>query len=183
MAINSLLTSMFTNCNLRVVDRDAEDASSKLEIAETEPATPPTDGAPKVCMRDMGTAMTPIPSVEPSRAPTPVCVRTPNMRSPSSSRPATPSRIVPTSTPTSETEQKVHYTDKELQSKTRQEILALGTQLGKHNIAAWATKEEEEEDAFKSLKSNVDLDEVRKTVIATRAAAWEEAEQAKYMAR
>ncbi|CAM6097651.1 unnamed protein product [Calypogeia fissa] len=160
-----------------------EDASSKLEVAKSDQATAQVHAAPKVCMRDMGTAMTPIASVEPSRAPTPVCVRTPSMRSPSSSRPATPSRVAPTSTPTSETEKKVHYTDKELQSKTRQEILALGTQLGKHNIAAWATKEEEEEDAFKSLKNNVDLEEVRKNVIATRAAAWEEAEQAKYMAR
>ncbi|OAE27209.1 hypothetical protein AXG93_4332s1040 [Marchantia polymorpha subsp. ruderalis] len=165
-----------------------EESPPKVEIAKPEQPLPVSEPSPKVCMRDMGTEMTPIASVEPSRAPTPVSARTPTMRSPSSSRPATPSRVVPTSSPScegkdGEKERKVYYTDKELQSKTRQEILALGTQLGKHNIAAWATKEEEEEDAFKSLKSSVDLEEVRKNVIATRAAAWEEAEQAKYVAR
>lgn len=72
---------------------------------------------------------------------------------------------------------------KELQAKTRQEILALGTQLGKANIAAWATKEEEEADAAKALKTSVELEEVRKSLHSSRAAAWEEAEQAKYAAR
>jgi hypothetical protein len=72
---------------------------------------------------------------------------------------------------------------KELQAKTRQEILALGTQLGKANIAAWATKEEEEADAAKALKTSMELDEVRKSLHSSRAAAWEEAEQAKYAAR
>jgi len=72
---------------------------------------------------------------------------------------------------------------KDLQTKTRQEIRALGTQLGKANITAWATKEEEEADAAKALKANVDLEEVRKTLLAARASSWEEAEQAKYAVR
>ena len=67
--------------------------------------------------------------------------------------------------------------------KTRAEILALGTQLGKANIAAWATKEEEEADAAQALKASLEMEEVRKNLLASRAAAWEEAEQAKYNAR
>lgn len=56
--------------------------------------------------------------------------------------------------------------------------MILGTQLGKTNIAAWASKEEEEKDASLSLS-----DRSTKRAIETRAAAWEEAEKAKYLAR
>lgn len=66
--------------------------------------------------------------------------------------------------------------------KTRREIMVLGAQLGKTNIAAWASKEEEDKDASTSLKI-VAPEQPSKTVIETRAAAWEEAEKAKYMAR
>lgn len=64
--------------------------------------------------------------------------------------------------------------------KTRREIMVLGTQLGKMNIAAWASKEEEDKDASTSLKTKA---EQPKSVVEARAAAWEEAEKAKYMAR
>jgi len=64
--------------------------------------------------------------------------------------------------------------------KTRREIMVLGTQLGKMNIAAWASKEEEDKDASTSLKTKA---EPPKSVVEARASAWEEAEKAKYMAR
>lgn len=60
--------------------------------------------------------------------------------------------------------------------------MVLGQQLGKTNIAAWASKEEEETDASLSLKT-VRVDESMRGVIEARAAAWEEAEKAKYLAR
>lgn len=60
--------------------------------------------------------------------------------------------------------------------------MVLGTQLGKTNIAAWASKEEEDKDASTSLKT-VAVEQPAKSVIETRAAAWEEAERAKYIAR
>lgn len=66
--------------------------------------------------------------------------------------------------------------------KTRREIMVLGTQLGKKNIAAWASKEEEDKDASTSLKT-IGADQQSKNVIETRAAAWEDAEKAKYTAR
>jgi hypothetical protein len=178
-----------------------------------------TQGA--VSTRDMGTEMTPIASVEPSRTATPMQATSPNLGSPINSRPPSPDRvIVPSSTPNGVpdanyysscsaagllkqelTDHHHHHNScgymptiaspatskvlsgKELQAKTRQEILALGTQLGKANITAWATKDEEEVDAAKVPKAGVELDEVRKNLLASRAAAWEEAEQAKYTAR
>lgn len=145
-----------------------------------------------VSVRDMGTEMTPIASVEPSRTATPIRATTPE-KTPVGSRSSTPKRshvggtnfkrMVESKGSKETAETPKILTGKELQAKTRQEILALGTQLGKANIAAWATTEEEEADAAKSLKTTLDLEEVRKTLLATRAAAWEEAEQAKYISR
>ena len=60
--------------------------------------------------------------------------------------------------------------------------MLLGTQLGKTNIAAWASKKEEEKDASLSLKT-VPMDQSTQNITAVRAAAWEEAEKAKYLAR
>nr|CAB3503203.1 unnamed protein product [Digitaria exilis] len=70
----------------------------------------------------------------------------------------------------------------DLQTKTRREIMLLGTQLGKTNIAAWASKKEEEKDASLSLKT-VPMDQSTQNITEVRAAAWEEAEKAKYLAR
>ncbi len=201
-------------------------AAAGAAVGSSSPGTNNTRGS--VSTRDMGTEMTPIASVEPSRTATPLRATTPNLGSPINSRPSTPDRasIVLSSTPTStnnnnnnnscasrrshgagamggkttttskqqecssdgmqstsSSSNKLPLSGKELQAKTRQEILALGTQLGKPNIAAWATKEEEEADAAKALKASVELEEVRKNLLASRAAAWEEAEQAKYAAR
>ncbi|KAJ6832213.1 uncharacterized protein M6B38_343595 [Iris pallida] len=139
-----------------------------------------------VSMRDMGTEMTPLASQEPSRNGTPVGATTP-IRSPSSSRPSTPQRSVPTSTLNvrgdfNEAHNGRELSEKELQMKTRREIMILGTQLGKANIAAWASKDEEEQEASTSLQ-NVPVNQLAKSIIQTRAASWEEAEKAKYMAR
>lgn len=136
-------------------------------------------------MRDMGTEMTPIASQEPSRTGTPVRATTP-MRSPTSSVPSTPERGAPTSSPITAPNDRgdtnKELSEKEMQLKTRREIMVLGTQLGKMNIAAWASKEEEDKDASTSLKT-VATERPAKSVLETRAAAWEEAEKAKYMAR
>ena len=147
---------------------------------------PPPSTARSVSMRDMGTEMTPIASQEPSRTGTPVRATTP-MRSPTSSRPSTPGRAALASAPTDPPNghpdaHKNELSEKELQMKTRREIRALGTQLGKMNIAAWASKEEEDNDASTSLKT-LAAEQTAKSVIETRAAAWEDAEKAKYTAR
>ncbi|CAF2143083.1 uncharacterized protein LOC106421647 [Brassica napus] len=125
-------------------------------------AQPPPSTARSVSMRDMGTEMTPIASQEPSRNGTPIRATTP-IRSPVTSAPSSPGRGALSNEELSE---------KEMQMKTRREIMVLGTQLGKLNIAAWASKEE---DASTSQTS--------KSVSEARASAWEEAEKAKHMAR
>lgn len=148
---------------------------------------PPPSAARSVSMRDMGTEMTPIASQEPSRTGTPVRATTPS-RSPSTSRPATPERSAPVSSTTHHPPSlrlesgSNELSEKELQLKTRREIQALGTQLGKMNIAAWASKEEEDKDASSSLKI-LGAEKQAKSAIEMRAAAWEDAEKAKYMAR
>ncbi|PRQ41361.1 putative remorin [Rosa chinensis] len=142
---------------------------------------PPPSTARSVSMRDMGTEMTPIASQEPSRTGTPVGATTP-IRSPTNSRPSTPTRATQASSLIAPF---IDHIDpnKELseKEKTRREIMALGTQLGKMNIAAWASKEEDK-DASTSVKSAPE-EQLANSVIETRAAAWEEAEKAKYLAR
>lgn len=127
-------------------------------------------------MRDMGTEMTPIPSQEPSRSGTPVGSTTPH-RSPASSIPSTPRREDPSPTPLddeSSGSSKKELTEEDLKLKTRREIVALGVQLGKMNIAAWASKEE----AAKNKCEELERIENEK-----RAAAWEEVEKSKHTAR
>ncbi|KAG9442355.1 hypothetical protein H6P81_018209 [Aristolochia fimbriata] len=149
---------------------------------------PPPSTVRSVSMRDMGTEMTPITSQEPSRNGTPVRATTPT-RSPNSSRPSTPGRPAVFSSPVETMSQLMdsgnkELSEKELQKKTKMEIMALGTQLGKMNIAAWASKEEEDEDASASLKTlATEQSKLAKSVVEARAAAWEEAEKAKYTAR
>eukprot|EP00252_Welwitschia_mirabilis_P020910 TRINITY_DN5229_c0_g1_i3.p1 TRINITY_DN5229_c0_g1~~TRINITY_DN5229_c0_g1_i3.p1 ORF type:complete len:531 (+),score=68.60 TRINITY_DN5229_c0_g1_i3:130-1722(+) len=143
-----------------------------------------------VCMRDMGTEMTPIASQEPSRTGTPVKATTPNARSPVSSRPSTPGRAAPAPSPTYITDNELEsqgrrhtseLSEKELHAKTRQEIIALGTKLGKTNITVWARKQEEDENTSRALE--VKDSQPNTSSLDLRALAWEEAEKAKYMAR
>ncbi|KAK9093336.1 hypothetical protein Syun_028247 [Stephania yunnanensis] len=106
-----------------------------------------------VLMRDMGTEMTPVASLEPSRTATPALATTPS-RSPTSSVPSTPRQEAPASSPceaaidtgsdTRRDGSKKELSAWEQQLKTRREIVALGIQLGKMNIAAWASQGEKE---------------------------------------
>ncbi|XP_059649836.1 uncharacterized protein LOC132295557 isoform X2 [Cornus florida] len=165
------------------INLSCHDSSVSIHSATT--FIPPPSTARSVSMRDMGTEMTPIASQEPSRTGTPVRSTTP-MRSPTSSRPSTPGRAAPDSYPTGPSNDhldlnKNDLSEKELQIKTRREIMVLGTQLGKMNIAAWASKEDEDKDASTSLKT-VRV-EPTKSVTEKRAAAWEQTEKDKYMAR
>ncbi|KAL9245928.1 hypothetical protein vseg_019523 [Gypsophila vaccaria] len=144
---------------------------------------PSLSTARSVSMRDMGTEMTPIASQEPSRTGTPVKVKSP-VHSPTSSKPSSPRRapfgeahVRPENDDIDE-----QISEREKQTKTRKEIMELGVQLGKMNIAAWASKEEEDAAGSSSSKTAA-AEHMRKSVIETRAEVWEEAEKAKYMAR
>ncbi|OAY72250.1 Uncharacterized protein ACMD2_26110 [Ananas comosus] len=162
------------------------DSSTSLQSA-TAFVNPPST-VRSVSMRDMGTEMTPIASEEPSRTGTPLRSTTPT-RSPNSSRPSTPRRARPTSEAAALAENhgdcsQKELSEQELQMKIRREIMILGTQLGKTNIAAWASREEQRTDASVSLNTlSMDQPGPASRVIETRATAWEEAEKAKYLAR
>ncbi|CAN7133502.1 uncharacterized protein LOC103835220 [Brassica rapa] len=130
-----------------------------------------------VCMRDMGTDMTPIPSQEPSRSVTPVGATTP-LRSPTSSLPSTPRGGQQEESQDPSANTKRELSEEEMKAKTRREIVTLGVRLGKMNIAAWASKEEEE-----SNKNKVDAEETHRIEFDKRASAWEEAEKSKHNAR
>lgn len=144
-----------------------------------------------VCMRDMGTEMTPVASQEPSRTATPVGATTP-LRSPTSSIPSTPRGRAPASTPMEQTgidesqhpveNSKRDLSEQEIKEKTRREIVALGVQLGKMNIAAWASKDEQGK-STSSAQKNGDMEELERIEYEKRAAAWEEAEKSKHIAR
>lgn len=141
-------------------------------------------------MRDMGTEMTPVTSQEPSRTATPVGATTP-IRSPTSSIPSTPRGGAPASTPIhqatdDESQQpaensKKELSEQELKLKTRREIVALGVQLGKMNIAAWASKDEPEKN--NTPDEATEATELEQIEFDKRAAAWEEAEKSKHNAR
>ncbi|XVF25417.1 hypothetical protein REPUB_Repub13aG0210600 [Reevesia pubescens] len=143
-----------------------------------------------VSMRDMGTEMTPVTSQEPSRTATPEGATTP-LRSPTSSIPSTPRRGAPTSTPLDHAKDdesqhppdngKKELSEQEMKLKTRREIVALGVQLGKMNIAAWASKDEKENN--KSSVETTNTEELEQIEYEKRAAAWEDAEKSKHTAR
>lgn len=178
-----VLHSEFEHLVSFAVNLSRHDPSLSIHSATT--FLPPPSTARSVSMRDMGTEMTPIASQEPSRTGTPVRATTPT-RSPSSSRPSTPGRAAPAPTPIDPLNEcldpdRKEWAEKELQLKTRREIMVLGTQLGKMNIAAWASKDDSKE-ASASIKS-VATEQPSKSFSQTRAAVWEEAEKAKYMAR
>ncbi|VAI42025.1 unnamed protein product [Triticum turgidum subsp. durum] len=155
------------------------DSSTTLQSATACIPPPPT--VRSVSMRDMGTEMTPIASQEPSRTGTPV-----RATSPDCSRPTTPRRTLGINAVGAAINRgecsNADLSEEELQMKTRREIMLLGTQLGKTSIAAWASKKEEEKDASLSLKT-VSSDQSAQNATEVRAAAWEEAEKAKYLAR
>ncbi|XP_042416652.1 uncharacterized protein LOC122005612 isoform X1 [Zingiber officinale] len=140
-----------------------------------------------VSMRDVGTEMTPIPSQDPSRTGTPVGATTP-IRSPLSSTPSSPKKETPPSTPAGSNTQdelkmqknvsNIELSDKDVQLKTRREIAALGIQLGKLNIASWASKDDKEH-----TSSSLDSERIKISEFEARAVAWEESQKSVYTFR
>ncbi|KAL8236060.1 hypothetical protein R6Q59_017141 [Mikania micrantha] len=139
-----------------------------------------------VSMRDMGTEMTPTPSQGPSMLSTPVGGRTP-LRSPTSSVPSSPRRGGQPSTPiqhpvNDDSQSRKQLTEQEVKLRTRKEILQLGMQLGKTNIAAWASKEDAENKVLGAENDKL-AEELLRLEFERRAAAWEDAEKSKQNAK
>ncbi|URE04631.1 Remorin, C-terminal region [Musa troglodytarum] len=166
------------SCSRSGEEVDHQEFPIMKRLASEPTVVPPMQS---VSMRDIGTEMTPVPTPLGSITPT---------RSSISSLPSTPRQGVASPLPTeamknaeqdSETKGgKDKLTEREMRLKIRREIAALGMQLGKMNIASWASKEEVEQ-CSPSPKA-LDAGPTEKEYEAC-AAAWEEAENTKHMAR
>ncbi|XP_039017513.1 uncharacterized protein LOC120148470 isoform X2 [Hibiscus syriacus] len=177
-------------CNQLSQSKDLKEVAQLSCTKSSEEDTTAIPAMRSVCMRDMGTEMTPVASQEPSRTATPVGATTP-FRSPTSSIPSTPCRGAPTSTSLNRNigdesqccpeNGRNALSEKETKLKTRREIVALGVQLGKMNIAAWASKDEKEDNT--SSVDTTRMEELVRIEYEKRAAAWEEAEKSKHAAR
>ncbi|KAI5084014.1 hypothetical protein GOP47_0000183 [Adiantum capillus-veneris] len=158
-------------------------------LASVAPFASPAPAIRSVSMRDMGTEMTPIASQEPSRTGTPLCATTPTLHSPVSSPPSTPRQGSPAARSPLRSTESAYTLDadgkyfKGMHTDLGREMQIIGAHTGgKVTLVPWASKEEEDADSSKLLK-NIDLEEVKKNVLETRAVAWEEAEHSKFMAR
>ncbi|KAG9446659.1 hypothetical protein H6P81_012787 [Aristolochia fimbriata] len=137
-----------------------------------------------VCVRDMGTEMTPIASQEPSRTATPLRATTPALRSPISSRSSTPGRVRQGSQGIDYNFQTPGLNSLDGRNHDHQKNPGLGgSRPGGH---VWQSREDRDEQGVLRCKvvENDKSEQGRKpTSLENRAMAWDEAERAKYMAR
>ncbi|KAJ6719269.1 hypothetical protein OIU79_007015 [Salix purpurea] len=138
-----------------------------------KPEQNPTMSAVRsICVRDMGTEMTPIASQEPSRTTTPIRATTPAARSPVSSRSSTPVRGL-----------------NGLQgNEGYQTGLAMADSRGDASSAPRGVsvtgQHRGQEFNRSTIPENMDSEQARKiNALETRAMAWDDAKRAKYMAR
>ncbi|KAM3311270.1 hypothetical protein ACQJBY_031751 [Aegilops geniculata] len=120
-------------------------------------------GSPvSVCLRDMGTEMTPIASKEPSRAATPLRSTTPVARSPIPSRSSTPGRRRQDAPPA---------------AALGSDVARTAEQAAVSNNAVGGGEADRDNDGGAAGGAP------RANTLESRAAAWDEAERAKFMAR
>jgi len=129
-------------------------------------------------MRDVGTEMTPIASQEQSRSGTPAGAATPSL---------SPLCSVPSSPRGGSASASSSASERELRLRTRREIAALGLQLGKMNIASWASKEEGLLAAHAAASPEhgagaID-EEMKRKEFEARAKVWEESKKCKLASR
>ncbi|XP_062217000.1 uncharacterized protein LOC133917062 [Phragmites australis] len=173
-AVAKVVDEVPTNTRALVKNSDGLTQSDLFKPAQSASIVDePAPAVRSVSMRDMGTEMTPIASQEPSRTGTPIIAS-----SPTSSRTPTPQCTGEFCISKIDSNKK-EMSEEELQMNTRQEIMDLGQRLGKTTIAAWASKEEKATANFTNTIADKSVDINRET----RAADWQEAEKAKYLAR
>ncbi|KAK4763656.1 hypothetical protein SAY87_013094 [Trapa incisa] len=140
------------------VECDEESIWRITRAASNSPGTPAaaSSAVRSICLRDAGTEMTPIASLEPSRTGTPMRASTPVGRSPVNSGSSTPARC-------NENHHHHHHHQ-------------MSVEAGGGQLVATAN--------IPGLCENDTSDQAMKlNALETRAMAWDEAERAKYMAR
>ncbi|KAB2624882.1 hypothetical protein D8674_016542 [Pyrus ussuriensis x Pyrus communis] len=165
-------SAMANQCDVETKKVDCDDSVWRSSNKSMENST----GAMRsICLRDMGTEMTPIASQEPSRTTTPIRATTPVARSPISSGSSTPVR------PCQHGMQGTHQgyqtsTDGGRSSHDQASSCGKGSGAAKRYV--------EESNACRNMAENPSSDQGTKlSPLETRAIAWDEAERAKYMAR
>ncbi|KAL2547178.1 Remorin family protein [Forsythia ovata] len=136
-----------------------------------KPVNSSTSVVRSICVRDMGTEMTPIASQEPSRTATPIRATTPVSKSPICSGPSTPVRSQ-NGLLALESGQTVT-----IPTETRDEG-------SRGNGTTRQCSGDRDEPNANNVSAGTTTDQSRKlNPLETRAMAWDEAERAKYMAR
>lgn len=121
-----------------------------------------------VCLRDVGTEMTPIASQEPSRTGTPLRATTPALTSPIDSRSSSPRRC---------RHERGEGGNHHLERKNEVVVFNGG------NANGWASRGEGNVGGCNVAASNGAIQVRVASSLESRALAWDEAERAKYMAR
>ncbi|KAL2903591.1 Remorin 4.1 [Bienertia sinuspersici] len=147
--------------NVHTKNVDCEEGFWKVDKTVENPSL----AVRSVCVRDMGTEMTPIASQEPSRTATPIRATTPAARSPISSGASTPMRC-PHGAQSIETYQS-----------------PLGRKNGANSVSNGEEFEENVNHGQKMVERNVEEHGKKINPVENRALAWDEAERTKYMAR
>lgn len=179
-AAASLLTELSSKSSSpsSVTGPASKPPQKKLRFSSSATAAAPSVSV-SVSMRDVGTEMTPIASQEQSRSGTPGGAATPSL-SPLCSVPSSPRGGGSGASSASSSS----ASERELRLRTRREIAALGLQLGKMNIASWASKEESLLAAASPEKGAGEIDEeIKRKAFDARAAAWEESKKCKLASR
>ncbi|XP_072955620.1 uncharacterized protein [Typha angustifolia] len=130
-----------------------------------------------VCLRDMGTEMTPIASKEPSRTGTPLRASTPVLRSPISSRSSTPGRCHQGAQ-----QHESYQNGMRNMERNGEPPVAFGTP----NRNGWPSNGRSEGEINGSkIAEYIGSEQIggKPTSLESRAMAWDEAERAKYTAR
>lgn len=140
---------------------DCRDSIWRINKQKENPAT----AVRSICVRDMGTEMTPIASQEPSRTATPIRATTPAARSPISSGSSTPARYDQAKQATESSQSRIQFNDGRVESNSNR----CGEES---NAVKIGENDRDSSDQAKKMNS-----------LETRAMAWDEAERAKYMAR
>ncbi|GAB4829328.1 hypothetical protein Ancab_018997 [Ancistrocladus abbreviatus] len=139
-----------------------------------------TVGVRSVCVRDMGTEMTPAASQEPSRTATPIRAATPIRRSPISSGTSTPIR----SHHSGQAVENYQIGAQSVDTRTDQASpLRMGTGAARQTGVASGGGGVEEGNGCQTTDSGNAEPTKKMNPLETRAMAWDEAERAKYMAR
>lgn len=164
---NLCLVAVTTQCEAETKNVDCDESIWRIN----KPMENSSSAIRSICVRDMGTEMTPITSQEPSRTATPIRATTPVRRSPITSGSSTPVSY----------QHRVQATEGYQTGLTSTENRGEANSAGRGSGASrWSG---DECDPCKITENN-NSDKVRKlNNLEAQAVAWDEAERAKYMAR